>query len=542
MQFVRGPTWLLLTSAAILNFACSANDSGGPTANADRTGGSSNAGVGSGGTAPGNTATGGRNAQGGSGAAEAAGGGMPTGGSDSSGGASPNTGGRSTTTVPATGGAPNTGGTGNFLSSGGRTGAGGTTAPNSTSVGGSSPTGGATATGGTKAAGGATATGGTKAAGGGTNVTGGATATGGTKATGGSTGQPMGGSGGQLTPQQAAQLMSPGWNLGNSFDATPNETSWGNPTPSQTLINAVHAAGFKLLRLPVGWTNHIGAAPNYTIDAAWMSKVVQTAQWAIDAGMYVFVNTHHDSDGNGPWVTFPSTTSAAQAVATEVTAVWTQIANAFKSFNSHLMLECFNEPNYTAGASAQAQTDLNMYLEACFAAIRATGGANATRIVMIQPIGASPVQSGIQSIQKVSFINDPNLVISLHTYYPTNFGLSTTPYAWGSSSDYTNMQNSIAQQIRVWLPTQVVFIGEWGSMADQATANRAAHALAYAQDTTTAGLVPIWWDNGGSGSGSFALFNRSSGAVTQSSIVNGIMTGVKNGLASQNNWATLANP
>jgi len=104
------------------------------------------------------------------------------------------------------------------------------------------------------------------------------------------------------------------------------------------------------------------------------------------------------------------------------------------------------------------------------------------------------------------------------------------------------MQNSIAQQIRVWLPTQVIFIGEWGSMAAQTTSNRAAHALAYAQDTTTAGLVPIWWDNGGSGSQSFALFDRNSGAVTQSSIVTGIMTGVKNGLTSPNNWATLANP
>jgi hypothetical protein len=35
---------------------------------------------------------------------------------------------------------------------------------------------------------------------------------------------------------------------------------------------------------------------------------------------------------------------------------------------------------------------------------------------MIQPVGASPIQKGIQSMQKVSFINDPNLLISLHTY------------------------------------------------------------------------------------------------------------------------------
>jgi aryl-phospho-beta-D-glucosidase BglC (GH1 family) len=223
--------------------------------------------------------------------------------------------------------------------------------------------------------------------------------------------------------------------------------------------------------------------------------------------------------------------------------VWSQIATAFKSFDVRLMFECFNEPNEAGGGNtAQAQTDLNLYLEACFKAIRDTSGANATRIVMIQPVGASAIQSGIQAMQKVSFINDPNLVISLHTYYPTNFGLSTTPYAWGSASDYTSMQDSISQQIRVWLPTQVIFIGEWGSMEAQSLSNRAAHALAYAQDTTTAAIVPIWWDNGGSGSESFAIFNRNTGAVTQPSIVSGLITGVKNGLASPNSWAKPSSP
>jgi len=422
------------------------------------------------------------------------------------------------------------GGTGEGGSGTGGTGTGGSGAGGATATGGSVGTGGA-GTGGTTAtggSGGATATGGA----------GGSTGSGGSSGTGGT-----GGASGQLTAQQAASLMSPGWNLGNSFDSTPNETSYGNPTPTQTLINAVQAAGFKTLRLPVTWTTHIGAGPSYTIDSAWMAKVKQTAQWAIDAGMYVFVNTHHEADGNGGWVSFPTSSTSAQTVATEVTAVWTQIATAFQSFNSRLMLECFNEPNEAGGGNTTtAQTDLNMYLEACFKAIRGTGGANATRIVMIQPVGASPNQAGIQSMQKVSFINDPNLIISLHTYYPTNFGLSTTPYAWGSSTDYTNMQSSIAKQIRVWLPTQVVIIGEWGSEGAQATANRAAHALAYSQDTTTANLVPVWWDNGGSGSGSYALFDRTSGAVTQSTIVSGIMTGVKNGLGAPNNWATQANP
>jgi endoglucanase len=483
---------------------------------------------------------------GGSGGATQSGGtngGTGTGGVTGSGGSGTGTGGAATGTGgvhTGTGGA-GTGGTGAGT---GGAGTGGT----GTNTGGAAGHGtGGTGTGSGGAAGGkggnvgtgGTSTGGAGSGGAAGHATGGSAATGGSSGTGGSTG----GTSGQLTPQQAVKLMTPGWNLGNSFDGDPTVTSWGNPAPTQTFINALHAAGFKTLRLPVTWTSHIGAGPTYTIDSAWMSQVAQTAQWAVDAGMFVFVNTHHEADGNGGWVTFPSSTSAAQGVATEVSAVWKQIATAFTAFDPHLMFECFNEPNEAGGGNTTvAQTDLNMYLEACFKAIRDTGGANATRVVMIQPVGASPIQSGIQSMQKVSFINDPNLIISLHTYYPTNFGLSETPYAWGSSSDYTSMQSSIAQEIRVWLPTQPIVIGEWGSMGAQTTANRAAHALAYAQDVTTAGMVPLWWDNGGSGSGSFAIFDRTTGAQTFPTIVSGIMTGVANGQASANNWATLAKP
>jgi len=380
---------------------------------------------------------------------------------------------------------------------------------------------------------GASATGGTT----GTAGRGGATAgTTGNAGRGGTGGSGTGGTTNLPPPQPVVSMMSPGWNLGNSFDAAPDETSWGNPTPNQTLIKAVHAAGFKTLRLPVTWTNHLGAGPAYTIDAAWMAKVVQTAKWAVDDGMYVFVNTHHDADGQ--WITFPASASSAATIAAEVKAVWTQIANAFKSFDSRLMLECFNEPHNVNGNDAATQTDLNLYLEACVNAIRGTGGANATRLIMIQPVGASPLLDGIQSMMNASIIRDPNLLISIHTYYPINFGLSETRYAWGSADDYTSMRDSIAQQLRVWLPTQPVLIGEWGSMGAQATTNRAAHALAYSQDVTTAGMVPIWWDNGGSGSGSYGLFNRTTGAITYPTIVSAIMTGVMNGKASPNNWAT----
>jgi endoglucanase len=468
------------------------------------------------------------------------------------------------------GGALGSGGaqtTGGETSAGGASSVGGTnTAGGTTSAGGAATTGGATisggaiqpATGGKLSSGGAPGTGGTIAAGGsagpdaaaGTTAAGGATKSGGNSATGGGTsagGTTKPATGGQASGGTTAtggrnpalitmvKAMAPGWNLGNSFDGNPNVTSWGNPAPNQTLIKAVQAAGFNSIRIPVTWTSHIGAAPSYTIDSAWMASVVQTAQWAMDAGLYAFVNTHHDADGQ--WVTFPTDPTTVTA---EVTAVWTQIATAFKAFDSKLMLECFNEPHSANGGSSAA-ADLNLYLEACVNAIRGTGGANATRVIMIQGIGASPSSSGIASVLKISVINDPNLIFSVHTYQPTNFGLGNTAYAWGSASDYTSMASSVTQ-IQGWLPGWGVVIGEWGSMGVQATANRAAHALAYSQDLTTAGMCPMWWDNGGSGNGSYAIFNRTTGAITQPTIVTGIVTGAQKGLATPNTYATLANP
>jgi hypothetical protein len=127
--------------------------------------------------------------------------------------------------------------------------------------------------------------------------------------------------------------------------------------------------------------------------------------------MFVFVNTHHDADGQ--WITFPAAAAAAATVAAEVKAVWTQIAAAFKSFDGHLMLECFNEPHNVNGNDAATQTDLNMYLEACVNAIRGTGGANATR--RSRSSRSAPVRSGRHpSMLNASIISDPNSDIDPH--------------------------------------------------------------------------------------------------------------------------------
>ena len=89
--------------------------------------------------------------------------------------------------------------------------------------------------------------------------------------------------------------MQPGWNLGNSLDAIPDETSWGNPATSKTLIDKIRSRGFHSIRIPVTWSGHQGTAPGYTVDPAYLSRVKQVVDWALADGLYVVLDVHHDS-------------------------------------------------------------------------------------------------------------------------------------------------------------------------------------------------------------------------------------------------------
>ena len=120
--------------------------------------------------------------------------------------------------------------------------------------------------------------------------------------------------------------MQPGWNLGNTLDAIPDETAWGNPLTTQTLLRHVRSQGYNSIRIPITWSNHHGPAPDYTIDAAWLARVRQIVDWSLTEGLYVMINLHHDS---WQWInTYP--TDQAN-VLNRYRALWTQVTAAFRN-------------------------------------------------------------------------------------------------------------------------------------------------------------------------------------------------------------------
>ena len=102
------------------------------------------------------------------------------------------------------------------------------------------------------------------------------------------------------TGAQAAARMHIGWNLGNTLDSfAPDkglaaETAWFNPPVTRQVLQAVADAGFDVIRIPVTWSGHFGAAPGYKLEEAWLERVEQVIRWAMELDVYVILDMHHD--------------------------------------------------------------------------------------------------------------------------------------------------------------------------------------------------------------------------------------------------------
>ena len=241
-----------------------------------------------------------------------------------------------------------------------------------------------------------------------------------------------------ITALDAAEEMAPGLNLFNTLDAVcwwcnnclsglESETVWGNPYTTPEMVQAIADRGFKSLRIPVTWFNHMGPSPDYTVDTEWMDRVEEVANYAFDADLYVIINIHHDDyneEHEGSWLC--PTYEKQDAVTDQLVKVWTQIAERFKDYGSHLLFETMNEPREVGspeewtGGSAEHRDVINAFNLAAVNAIRATGGNNVTRFIMIPQVGAN----GNALEDLIIPNNDPHIMISVHNYSPYEFCLN----------------------------------------------------------------------------------------------------------------------
>lgn len=218
-----------------------------------------------------------------------------------------------------------------------------------------------------------------------------------------------------ITSMQLVSQMGIGWNLGNTFDAKgTDETAWNNPFTTKAMIDEVAKKGFKTIRIPVTWQFHKGNAPDYKIEKAWLNRVEEVANYAFQNDMYVIINIHHDDE----WVV-PSYKKLDETN-DQLHKVWTQIANHFKDYGDYLILETLNEPRLVGsekewiGGTEEGRDCVNQMQKVCVDAIRATGGNNKKRHLLVSPYAANASPLVLNNFEIPNF--DPRVIVSLHNY------------------------------------------------------------------------------------------------------------------------------
>lgn len=303
--------------------------------------------------------------------------------------------------------------------------------------------------------------------------------------------------------QSYVEAMQPGWNLGNSLDAVgADETAWGNPRITKELIQNIAAQGYKSIRIPVTWDSHIGAAPNYQIEAAYLNRVQEVVQWALDANLYVMINVHHDS-----WLWISKMESQHDQVLARYNAIWTQIANKFKNSPSKLMFESVNEPRFTDGGTtdeAKQQKMLDELNVSFFNIVRNSGGQNATRPLVLSTLEASPTQERMTALYNtMTKLNDKNLIATVHFYGFWPFSVNIAGYTKFDAETQNDITTTFDNVYNTFVAKGIpVVVGEYGLLGfDKNTGvieqgEKLKFFEFFAQYVKQKSISTMLWDNG----------------------------------------------
>lgn len=333
-----------------------------------------------------------------------------------------------------------------------------------------------------------------------------------------------------LTALEATRLMGNGINLGNTMEACDNnvgiktnaplsyETYWGQPKTTQAMIDSMKAAGFDTIRIPVAWmTNatHLYEG-DYTIDAGYMDRVEEVVRYARKAGMYVIINDHWDGGWYGM---FGSESAETRALAMEAyKGMWQQIAERFRDYSDYLIFESANEelggrfdensPLYCSDSVVTYLTDDERYAltneinQTFVDVVRATGGNNATRFLLIAGYSTNIDQTCDDRFQMPKDTADSKLMVSVHYYDPWSYcGASSAASAtkWGKVSDYEYLDQQLAKMTKFTEAGYGVVIGEYGALpcSDGLKDNTLAYHTAFLDACTKYNLTNCLWDCSG---------------------------------------------
>ncbi|KAJ5688863.1 Immunoglobulin E-set [Penicillium macrosclerotiorum] len=284
--------------------------------------------------------------------------------------------------------------------------------------------------------------------------------------------------------------LHPGWNLGNTLDATPDEGSWNNAAVVASTFSVVKEAGFKSVRIPVTYAYHFtGSSPDWTIDPDWLQRVSDVVDMVTSLGLYAIVDAHHDS-----WIWADVTASGANITMIEEKfyRLWYQVGTKLACKSSLVAFEPINEPPCNDADDGAEINNLNkIFLQA----INDAGGFNSQRVVTLVGGGEDSIKTSEWFVAPSGFSNP--YAIQFHYYSPYDFIFSAWGKTiWGSDADKATVLSDFTL-LRNNFTNVPILLGEYdASPTNTEPAARWKYVDYLIRSALGLDISCVLWDNG----------------------------------------------
>lgn len=317
-----------------------------------------------------------------------------------------------------------------------------------------------------------------------------------------------------ITSMELVKDMGIGWNLGNTLDVCQadrdgdgrvnehvkegekvDETLWGNPKTTKELFTALKEDGISSVRIPITWRDHIDEKGN--VDAEWMDRVQEIVDYAYSQDMYVIINVHHDGGGDpkfGAWI-IEGVINDKAATLEKYKNLWSQIADRFKDYGDKLVFESMNEVGFDKLDKKQAYAALNEFNQEFVNLVRASGGNNAERHLLIAGYWTD-IRATCEKLYKMPEDSANRCILSVHYYTPWEFCTTNINNTWGTPAEVKQMEDLYGMLKTNFVDEGIpVIVGEYA-----ASGNDMASCVLFIEKMVKLcsdyGIAPFYWDNG----------------------------------------------
>lgn len=294
---------------------------------------------------------------------------------------------------------------------------------------------------------------------------------------------------------QLVKDMGAGINLGNVFEA-PNtnfkgfddsqfKSNWSETIKPKD-FKALADSGFKNIRIPVSWEEHVtGEGAECVVDEDWMKQVFWAVDHTIKNGMIAVINTHHwDAMYENPDEETPCLLSVYKQM----------MANVIKYSPDSLVVETLNEP--------RGKLTNDKWNSVVASIINVVREADPARVIMVGTYNYNSYNSAAALSLPAGV---ENIIVTFHYYDPFNFTHQGADFVdpkyetgteWRATPGQKRAVRTAFSKIKDWSDKHdiPVYLGEFGAYEAADSVSRETWTSYISYLAHSLGFATAYWE------------------------------------------------